>query len=285
MKQTFKLIKQSQTQTQKLALMRNAQCIKQQAVAAAYDVRPIAFSNVPKNAALVASGPVRGFAAKLQEVPTMGDSISEGVVQEMVATVGTAVKADEVIARIETDKVTVDILAAFDGVVTKYHCEEGDTVPVGAPFVDIDPEATASATPAATEAPKKDASPEPAKAAEPAPATPAPTPAAAAPKAAPPAPAATQVPSSAPNMTTVTAKKAPSAIGGQRLETRVPMNRMRQTISRRLKESQNTNASLTTFNEIDMSAIMDSRKQVQDAFIKKHGVKLGFMSAFMKASV
>ena len=72
-------------------------------------------------------------------------------------------KADEVIARIETDKVTVDILAAVDGVVTKYHCEEGDTVPVGAPFVDIDPEATASATPAAAEAPKKDASPEPAK--------------------------------------------------------------------------------------------------------------------------
>lgn len=63
------------------------------------------------------------------------------------------------------------------------------------------------------------------------------------------------------------------------------MNRMRQTISRRLKDSQNTNASLTTFNEIDMSTIMDARKQVQDAFIKKHGVKLGFMSAFMKASV
>lgn len=86
-------------------------------------------------------------------------------------------------------------------------------------------------------------------------------------------------------MTTVVAKKAPSEIGGQRLETRVKMSKMRQTISRRLKESQNTNASLTTFNEIDMSAIMDARKQVQDAFTKKHGVKLGFMSAFMKASV
>ena len=86
-------------------------------------------------------------------------------------------------------------------------------------------------------------------------------------------------------MTTVTSKKAPSVMTGQRLETRVPMNRMRQTISRRLKDSQNTNASLTTFNESDMSTIMDARKQVQDAFIKKHGVKLGFMSAFMKASV
>lgn len=63
------------------------------------------------------------------------------------------------------------------------------------------------------------------------------------------------------------------------------MNMMRKTISKRLKESQNTNASLTTFNEIDMSAIMQARKDVQDMFVKKHGVKLGFMSAFMKASV
>jgi 2-oxoglutarate dehydrogenase E2 component (dihydrolipoamide succinyltransferase) len=86
-------------------------------------------------------------------------------------------------------------------------------------------------------------------------------------------------------MTTVVAKKPPTQIGGQRLETRVNTSRMRQTISRRLKESQNTNASLTTFNEIDMSAIMDARKAVQDSFTKKHGVKLGFMSAFMKASV
>ena len=63
------------------------------------------------------------------------------------------------------------------------------------------------------------------------------------------------------------------------------MNKMRQTIARRLKESQNTNASLTTFNEIDMSAIIDARNKVQEAFTKKHGVKLGFMSAFMRASV
>ena len=63
------------------------------------------------------------------------------------------------------------------------------------------------------------------------------------------------------------------------------MNKMRQTIARRLKEAQNTNASLTTFNEIDMGAYMDARKEVQEAFQKKHGVKLGFMSAFMKASV
>jgi len=83
----------------------------------------------------------------------------------------------------------------------------------------------------------------------------------------------------------MTSKKAPTEITGARVETRVKMSMVRKTISKRLKESQNTNASLTTFNEIDMSNIMDSRKMVQESFQKKHGVKLGFMSAFMKASV
>jgi len=69
------------------------------------------------------------------------------------------------------------------------------------------------------------------------------------------------------------------------METRVKMSKMRQTIARRLKEAQNTNALLTTFNEIDMGDFMDMRKEVAEAFAKKHGVKLGFMSAFMKASV
>lgn len=86
-------------------------------------------------------------------------------------------------------------------------------------------------------------------------------------------------------MTTVISKKPPTEISGARIETRVKMSMMRKTIAKRLKESQNTNASLTTFNEIDMSAIMGARKEVQEAFQKKHGTKLGFMSAFMKASV
>jgi len=86
--------------------------MRQQAVAAAFDVRPV--HSLPKginqNSYLIATQK-RGFAAKLQEVPAMGDSISEGVVQEFVVAPGTAVQADEVIARIETDKVTVDIMA------------------------------------------------------------------------------------------------------------------------------------------------------------------------------
>jgi len=72
----------------------------------------------------------------------MGDSISEGVVESFVKKVGQQVKADEVIARIETDKVTVDILSKYAGVITKYHAAEGDTVAVGAKFVDIDPSAS-----------------------------------------------------------------------------------------------------------------------------------------------
>ena len=126
----------------------------------------------------------------------------------------------------------------------------------------------------------------------------APTPAKEAPKAAAPThtaptPAAPAAPtSSAPikppqggSVASQTAKTAPKEITGTRVETRVKMSKMRQTISRRLKEAQNTNALLTTFNEIDMGEFMDMRKDVGEAFAKKHGVKLGFMSAFMKASV
>lgn len=73
-------------------------------------------------------------------------------------------------------------------------------------------------------------------------------------------------------------------IAGTRSEHRVKMNRMRQKIAQRLKDAQNTNAMLTTFNELDMSALMQLRKENQDAFVKRHGIKLGFMSAFVKAS-
>jgi 2-oxoglutarate dehydrogenase E2 component (dihydrolipoamide succinyltransferase) len=80
------------------------------------------------------------------------------------------------------------------------------------------------------------------------------------------------------------AGRAPTSIGGSRTESRVAMNRMRIKISQRLKDSQNTAAMLTTFNEIDMSNFINMRKEVQEVFAKKHGVKLGFMSAFLRAS-
>lgn len=211
----------------------------------------------------------------------MGDSISEGTIESFVKNVGEFVEADEVIARIETDKVTVDILAQHSGVITKYFAEEGDTVEVGHDFLEIDESASASEAKPAAAAPKA-AEPEAApKKEEPAPAKQEPAPA---------APKQSAAPVTPPKMDTSNqtvskqAKKAPEEISGSRTETRVKMSRVRQTIARRLKEAQNTNALLTTFNEIDMSAYMDMRKDVQDAFLKKHGIKLGFMSGFMKAS-
>jgi len=130
--------------------------------------------------------------------------------------------------------VTVDILSAHTGVITKYHAKEGDTVPVGANFMDIDTAAAAgSAQPQAAAAPKKEAAPQ---AATP---TPAAAPKAATPAVAPAAPVTHQTaPASKPGVTnSVTSKTAPTAISGSRVETRVGMSKMRQTIARRLKES------------------------------------------------
>lgn len=142
----------------------------------------------------------------------MGDSISEGVVESFIKKVGDSVKADDIIARIETDKVTVDILSAHTGVIVKYHAAEGDTVPVGAKFVDIDPNGTPSAAPAATPKAetKKEAPPQ-----TPAPKVSAPTQAAPEPVQAPKAaPAPTPAASSSPNLSSVVSKKAPSEING-----------------------------------------------------------------------
>eukprot|EP00352_Strombidinopsis_acuminata_P009255 CAMPEP_0176377144 /NCGR_PEP_ID=MMETSP0126-20121128/28682_1 /TAXON_ID=141414 ORGANISM="Strombidinopsis acuminatum, Strain SPMC142" /NCGR_SAMPLE_ID=MMETSP0126 /ASSEMBLY_ACC=CAM_ASM_000229 /LENGTH=413 /DNA_ID=CAMNT_0017738863 /DNA_START=50 /DNA_END=1291 /DNA_ORIENTATION=+ len=228
--------------------------------------------------ALTASN-ARAFAS-IQKVPTMGDSISEGTIESFVKNVGEFVEADEVIARIETDKVTVDILSQHSGVITQYFAEEGDTVEVGVNFLEIDETAKAPEGKPAAAAPQQ-AEPEAApKKEEAAPAKQEPAPA---------APKQSSAPVTPPKMdtnqtTSKQAKKAPEEISGSRTETRVKMSRVRQTISRRLKEAQNTNAMLTTFNEIDMSAYMEMRKDVQDAFLKKHGIKLGFMSGFMKAS-
>jgi len=227
---------------------------------------------------IFSSAAMRAFASRVVPVPGMGDSISEGVVEEFVKGAGEFVEADEIVARIETDKVTVDITSPVAGVIKSYFAAEGDTVEVGADFYELDTDGAAGSAAPATPAAPKAAEPEAPKAA---PATPAPV-AAAPPKAAPsgppkPAPAAPKTPS-------VTAKKAPTEINGTRTETRVPMNRMRIRIADRLKEAQNTNAMLTTFNEIDMSAYIALRKEFGEAFAKKHDIKLGFMSGFVKAS-
>merc|ERR1719193_518755 len=203
-------------------------------------------------------------------VPNMGDSISEGTIVELCFKSGDYVNVDDIVAIIETDKVSIDVRASSAGVIEDYHCGVDDTVEVGAKLVTINPDGKApgggAAKPAAAPTPTPAATP----AAAPTPAAPktaAPTPKA--------APAAPKAPTPAPS---------PAPKGGSRGEKRVPMSRMRQRIAERLKEAQNTAACLTTFNEIDVSTFMNARKKYQEEFVKKHDVKLGLMSIFVKAS-
>jgi 2-oxoglutarate dehydrogenase E2 component (dihydrolipoamide succinyltransferase) len=188
------------------------------------------------------------------EVPQMGDSITEGAVAALTKSPGDAVDADEVIAQIETDKVTIDVRAPSAGVLNAYKVGEGDTVTVGQALATFTPGGAGSAAKAAAAPPAA------------APAAPAAAPAKPAPAAAPPP------------------SPSPAPMLGERRETRVKMTRLRLRVSERLKSAQNTYAMLTTFNEIDMSGLMSLRSQFKDAFLEQHGVKLGFMSCFVKAS-
>ncbi|MHA1128902.1 MAG: 2-oxoglutarate dehydrogenase complex dihydrolipoyllysine-residue succinyltransferase [Alphaproteobacteria bacterium] len=225
-------------------------------------------------------------------VPTLGESVTEATVATWFKKPGDAVAVDEMLCELETDKVTVEVPSPVAGVMSEIVAQEGETVGVDALLANIEEGATAAAAPAKTEAaPVPATTAAPAKDVEDAPsakklmaekgltsdqvtgtgregrvmkedvlnaAAPAPTPAPAAPR-------------------------APVAADDSTREERVKMTRLRQTIARRLKEAQNTAAMLTTYNEVDMSAIMDLRNEYKDLFLKKHGVKLGFMSFFTKA--
>jgi len=218
-------------------------------------------------------------------VPSMGDSISEGTVVEWVKNVGDAVAPDDVVVVLETDKVSVDVRSPQGGVLVKQLAVDQDTVSVGAPLFALD--TSASPAPAAAPAASTPLPPPPVEAAAPPSpppepvAPPPPKPAASAPASAPaPAPA----PAKAKPAPPVGGATAPVGAAGGRKETRVKMNRMRQRIAERLKSAQNTAAMLTTFQECDMGNVIDMRKAYKDEFEKKHGIKLGFMSAFVKAS-
>ncbi|KAK9462671.1 uncharacterized protein V1516DRAFT_670853 [Lipomyces oligophaga] len=219
---------------------------------------------------------LRGYAVTTVPVPPMAESITEGTLKQWVKQVGEYVEQDEEVASIETDKIDVAVNAPASGVITEVLAAEEDTVTVGQDLFKIDTDATGGSAPAAPkEAPKAE---EPkAAAAAPAAAAPTPTPSAPAPKAAAPPPPPKAAPKKA-----EPAPSAPATIGG-REERRVKMNRMRLRIAERLKESQNTAASLTTFNEVDMSNLMEFRKSYKDDILKKTGVKIGFMSFFSKA--
>ncbi len=228
-------------------------------------------------------------------VPTLGESVSEATVSTWFKKVGDTVAQDEMLCELETDKVSVEVPAPAAGVLTEILAAEGATVAAGGKLAVLGgasasaaaaPTAAAAPAPAATASKDVEDSPaakkamaeagisrdavtgtgrdgramkdDVARAVAAAAAAPAPAPVAAAPR-------------------------APVAADDAAREERVKMTRLRQTIAKRLKDSQNTAAMLTTYNEVDMSAVMALRNEYKDAFEKKHGARMGFMSFFTKA--
>jgi len=242
-------------------------------------------------------------------VPTLGESVSEATVGTWFKKVGDTVKADEPLVELETDKVTVEVPAPASGILTEIVAQNGETVGLAALLGQIAEGAAGSAgaaAPAPVAAPAAAAAPAPVAAAAPAPAAASSMPA---------APAAAKLAAdnnistadvdgsgkrgqvlkgdviaaiakgvSAPAPAAVPAAPRPaSSADDAPREERVKMTRLRQTIAKRLKDAQNTAAMLTTYNEVDMKAVMDLRNRYKDIFEKKHGVKLGFMGFFTKA--
>ncbi|MCP4565754.1 MAG: 2-oxoglutarate dehydrogenase complex dihydrolipoyllysine-residue succinyltransferase [Bosea sp.] len=239
-------------------------------------------------------------------VPTLGESVSEATIGKWFKKPGDAVKADEPLVELETDKVTLEVNAPAAGVLGEIVAKEGETVGVSALLGTIAAgDGKAAAAPAkAEEAPK--------------PAAAAPAATAPATKAADSGPAVSRLAAESgvdPSKVAASGKdgrvtkgdmlaaiatgpavaaaapaapvqvRAPSAPDDASREERVKMTKLRQTIARRLKEAQTNAAMLTTFNEVDMTNVMALRNQYKDVFEKKHGVKLGFMGFFVKACV
>jgi 2-oxoglutarate dehydrogenase E2 component (dihydrolipoamide succinyltransferase) len=244
------------------------------------------------------------------KVPSVGESITEVQMGEWLKGEGDAVSRDEVIAKIETDKVTVDLTAPSDGVLSQIKVKKGQTANVGDVVAYVEEGAAAAAKPKASEAPKPEA--------------PKPTP-----SAAPPAPAPEERPKSVrptippqgfarvmpsarralkerglspddveasgpggrvlkedvDRLKEKPAAKAPAPVAQDRQEEAVAMSPFRKRIAERLVQSQQTAALLTTFNEVDMGAVMELRKTHQEVFQEKYGIKLGFMSFFVKATI
>jgi 2-oxoglutarate dehydrogenase E2 component (dihydrolipoamide succinyltransferase) len=252
------------------------------------------------------------------KVPTLGESVTEATVSRWLKKPGDAVAMDEALVELETDKVTLEVNAQAAGVLGDFAVAEGATVNVGALLGTINEGGAPAAKPAAAPAP---AAEKPAPAAPPAaaPAAPASNAFGAADALASSGPAvrklvddnkldpaaipasgkdgrltkgdvltAIETPAPAP-VAAPAPKPAPVQPSGPRPEAareeRVKMTRLRQRIAERLKEAQNTAAMLTTFNEVDMSQVMAIRAAYKDSFEKKHGVKLGFMSFFVKAAI
>ena len=243
-------------------------------------------------------------------VPTLGESVTEATIGRWFKKAGDAVRADEPLVELETDKVTVEVPAPAAGVLEKILVKDGETVGVGAVLGSI-AEGAGGAKPASAKAAPAKAEPAPTKTAAP---KPAPAPARAAASEVPLAPSVRKLaeesgvdPSTlagsgkdgrvtkgdmlaamssfTPAAPAPAAARAPAPKSDGEREERVRMTRLRQTIAQRLKEAQNTAAMLTTFNDVDMSEIIAMRSHYKESFEKKHGVKLGFMGFFVKACV
>ncbi|KAF4947001.1 hypothetical protein FSARC_14067 [Fusarium sarcochroum] len=232
---------------------------------------------------------VRTYADSVIKVPQMAESISEGTLKQFSKSIGEYVEQDEEIATIETDKIDVAVNATESGTIKEFLVGEEDTVTVGQDLVRIElggapsgdkkeapkeeskqeepKKSESESKPESKPEPKQESAPEPKKESAPAPSKPQPP----------------RQPEKKESKAESSASTGPSL--GNREERRVKMNRMRLRIAERLKQSQNTAASLTTFNEVDMSNIMEFRKLYKEDVLKKTGVKLGFMSAFSRACV
>jgi 2-oxoglutarate dehydrogenase E2 component (dihydrolipoamide succinyltransferase) len=246
-------------------------------------------------------------------VPTLGESVTEATIGKWFKKAGDAVAVDEPLVELETDKVTIEVPAPAAGVLAEIAAKDGETVAVGALLGQIreGAGAPAKAAPAAA-APAAKPSPAPAKPAAP------PAPAKAADMPAPPSvrklaaesgidvaavsgtgkhgqvtkgdmlaaiERAAAQPTPVAQPVAAVQMRAPSAPDDAAREERVKMTRLRMTIARRLKDAQNTAAMLTTFNEVDMSAVMDLRNRYKELFERRHGTKLGFMGFFVRACV
>ncbi|RZC65697.1 hypothetical protein C5167_009390 [Papaver somniferum] len=201
----------------------------------------------------------------------MGESITDGTLAAFLKKPGDSVQIDEPIAQVETNKVTIDVASPEAGVIQKFVAKEGDTVEPGTKIAIISKSGEgANVTHVAPSEDKNTVkeSPKPS------------------------APAEKEI---KPSVETVVAKdklKTPSpalsttsATEPKEREIKVRMTRLRKSVAARLKWAQNTYATLTTFNEVDMTNLMKLRSEYKDAFVEKHGVKLGFMSGFVKAAV
>ena len=189
-------------------------------------------------------------------VPILGESVVEATVSKWIKKQGEFVEMDEPIVELETDKVTLEVPAAISGTLDNLVVSEGDTVEVGALLAIIN----AGEKQIEKSKPSKKIT-EPEKTEH--------------------KPLVELAKKQDTNINQIISKNQ----NNKNLEERVPMSRLRQAIARRLKEAQNTAAMLTTYNEVDMTALMEMRSNYQDSFEKKNGVRLGYMSLFVKAAI